>query len=203
MEASSWQRYTLKTQFPSVAGLRPGSPVRLAGIEVGSVTDTPLVGEQVEVVFEVNRAYRERTTTLSMGTLGSVLLLGESAVDITPSSSGTPIPEFGNVRAGQAAAQLADVASQANQGLSELTGLLQDIRTGRGTVGKLVTDPRTANALYASLTNLEEITARINSGEGSLGKMVRDDAFASSLTGATSNLQELTSKINRGEGTMG
>ena len=29
-----WQRYSLKTRFPSVAGLKPGSPVRLAGIEV-------------------------------------------------------------------------------------------------------------------------------------------------------------------------
>jgi phospholipid/cholesterol/gamma-HCH transport system substrate-binding protein len=33
-----WQRYSLKTRFNNVAGLAPGSPVRVAGVEVGSVT---------------------------------------------------------------------------------------------------------------------------------------------------------------------
>src|SRR5262249_17854143 len=32
-----WQRYSLKTKFPDVAGLTPGSPVRVAGVEVGTV----------------------------------------------------------------------------------------------------------------------------------------------------------------------
>ena len=32
-----WQRYNLKTRFANVAGLKAGSPVRLAGVEVGLV----------------------------------------------------------------------------------------------------------------------------------------------------------------------
>ena len=38
-----WQRYPLKTVFPSIAGLKPGAPVRVAGVEVGSVTDVAFV----------------------------------------------------------------------------------------------------------------------------------------------------------------
>ena len=34
-----WQNYPLKVQFPNVAGLMSGSPVRVAGVEVGAVTD--------------------------------------------------------------------------------------------------------------------------------------------------------------------
>ena len=30
-----WQRYMLKTRFPNVAGLAAGSPVRVAGVQVG------------------------------------------------------------------------------------------------------------------------------------------------------------------------
>ena len=44
-----WQRYALKTRFPNVAGLATGSPVRIAGVEVGTVTAVQLVAEQVEV----------------------------------------------------------------------------------------------------------------------------------------------------------
>ena len=31
-----WQRYSLKTRFGNVAGLKAGSPVRVAGVEVRS-----------------------------------------------------------------------------------------------------------------------------------------------------------------------
>ena len=33
-----WQRYSLKTVFDNIAGLKEGAPVRVAGAEVGSVT---------------------------------------------------------------------------------------------------------------------------------------------------------------------
>src|SRR5919201_1216177 len=74
----AWQRYTLKTQFPNVAGLAPGSPVRVTGVT--------LAGEKVDVEFQVKKDFRSRITDKSVASLGSVSLLGESAVDITPST---------------------------------------------------------------------------------------------------------------------
>src|SRR3954465_10799486 len=91
----SWQRYTLKTRFPNVAGLAKGSPVRVAGVEVGTVTDIQFAEAQVDVTFQVKETVRPRLTDQSTASLGSVPLLGESAVDITPAISGTPVPEFG------------------------------------------------------------------------------------------------------------
>src|SRR3954470_24033604 len=79
-----WQRYSLKTRFANVAGLKPGSPVRVAGKEVGTVTGIDFAAEQVDVTFEVNREIRDRITGNSLATLGSVSLLGEGAVDVTP-----------------------------------------------------------------------------------------------------------------------
>src|SRR2546423_5450910 len=96
----SWQRYTLKTRFTNVAGLASGSPVRVAGVEVGEVKGVDFSGEQVDVTFEVNTNARSRITDKSTASLGSVSLLGESAVDITPASTGTPIPDGGYVPAG-------------------------------------------------------------------------------------------------------
>src|SRR3954470_16927441 len=84
-----WQRYTLKTRFPNVAGLAKGSPVRVAGVEVGSVKEVAFAGTQVDVIFDIREDLRSRITDKSMATLGSVSLLGESAVDITPATSGT------------------------------------------------------------------------------------------------------------------
>src|ERR671936_3161958 len=55
-----WQRYPLKTRFPNVAGLAAGSPVRVAGVEVGSVKGVEFAGEQVDVTFEVRKDQRPR-----------------------------------------------------------------------------------------------------------------------------------------------
>ncbi len=35
----SWQRYELKTKFPDVKGLKSGAVVRVAGVEVGKVSE--------------------------------------------------------------------------------------------------------------------------------------------------------------------
>src|SRR3954471_12640370 len=61
-----WQRYRLKTQFDNVAGLKSGSPVRVAGVEVGSVTDVVLTGDKVDVLFQLNKDERQRVTDKSV-----------------------------------------------------------------------------------------------------------------------------------------
>src|SRR2546427_7945122 len=108
-----WQRYSLKARLPNAAGLVPGSPVRVAGVQVGSVKGLEFAGDQIDVTFQVNKEYRDKITTESTAFLGSVSLLGEGAVDITPSTRGTPIPEWGYVPLGRAKGQIADVAEQA------------------------------------------------------------------------------------------
>ncbi len=198
-----WQRYSLKTQFANVSGLKSGSPVRLAGVEVGQVTDVVLTGDQVDVLFDVNTGYRDRITTASMATLGSVSLLGEAAVDITASTKGTPIPAGGYVPHGASAVQLADVATQASQSVSEITGLLQDVRGGRGTIGKLMTDDKLYVELQQFVGAAGDLTRGIREGRGTLGKLVNDPQAANALEGTLKNVETLTRQLNAGEGSLG
>ena len=58
-----WQRYPLKTIFSDVATLQGGSPVRVAGVQVGSVTDVKLTPSAVEVWFEVSKDVQPLVTT--------------------------------------------------------------------------------------------------------------------------------------------
>jgi phospholipid/cholesterol/gamma-HCH transport system substrate-binding protein len=198
-----WQRYTLKTKFPNVAGLKAGSPVRLAGVEIGSVVDTPFSGEQVDVVFEVNKSYRDRITTMSTTKLGSVSLLGEAAVDITPSSAGTPIPDGGYVPAGKAAAQFSDVTDQASAGIVELSGLIHDLRQGRGTAGKLLTDDQLYLNVQQFVSTTNDLVNSIRGGRGTLGKLVTDRKTADELDAILVNINRLTTELNAGQGSMG
>ena len=198
-----WQRYAVKTIFPSVAGVKPGAPVRVAGVEVGSVTGVAFAGDQVEVVMEISRDVQSRVTSTSLASLGTVSLVGEPAIDITSSSSGTPVPEWGYIPSGVADGSLAAVTTQASTSIEALAGLLQDIRSGSGTIGQLITDETLYSQLTAVVGAAEQVVANVGEGEGTLGKLANDPAAAEALEASLQNLEAVTARIREGEGSLG
>ena len=198
-----WQRYNLKVKFANATGVQQGSPVRVAGVTVGAVTDIQFLGSEVDMLLEVREDMQERIRTSSRATIGSVSLLGEGAVDISASTTGQPIPEWGYVPSDAPPPQLADVTAQANRGIAEITALMQDIRAGKGTVGKLMTDEQ----LYAELRQItaaaREVTEGLSSGRGTLGQLLNNPESARQLENSLKNLTAITNKINAGEGSIG
>lgn len=198
-----WQRYGLKTVFANAAGLKTGAPVRVAGVDVGSVTEVQFLGDRVEVWMEVGREHAPRITSASVASLGSVSLLGEAALDITADSTGTPVPEWGYVRSGPTVGSIGDVATRASSGIEQLNGLLAGLRRGEGTAGRLLTD----DALYTELTALvraaEDVARGISAGRGTLGQLATDPGTAQALEASMRNLEAITSSIRAGEGNLG
>ena len=198
-----WQRYHLKTRFPSAIGLSVGSPVRIAGVEVGSVKGIEIAGEEVDLILEVNKEHRNQITTASVARLGSISLLGEGAVDITPSTKGTPLPDWGYVTPGRTPKAFADIADQASEGIDQINGLLRDVRAGKGTAGKLMTDERLYAELHQFVATAGQMTRELQQGRGTLGKLLKDPKAAESLEASVRNVEELTRRINAGEGSLG
>jgi phospholipid/cholesterol/gamma-HCH transport system substrate-binding protein len=198
-----WQRYSLKVLFDDVAGLKAGAPVRIAGVDVGSVATLNFVNDRVEVVVEIADEHRSRVTTGSRATLGSVSLLGEGAVDVTASSEGTPIPEWGYIPTGREAASINDVAAEAADGITEATNLLKDIRSGRGTIGKLFTDESLYRDLNALVASAERVASNVEQGRGTLGRLTNDDALYKEMNASVRDLNAITARIRNGEGSLG
>ena len=145
-----WQRYTLKAKFDNVAGLKPGAPVRVAGVEVGTVKDVAFNGTEVEVTFQLSREMQPRITTQSVAMIGVGVAARRGVARPHAAQDGTPVPEYGYVPSRRTPGQLADVAEGATKGLEQATQLIKDIRAGKGTVGKLFTD----EALYRDVAGL-------------------------------------------------
>lgn len=198
-----WQRYSLKTRFANAAGLKAGSPVRIAGVEVGSVDTVDLAGPEVEVVFQVNKDRQPLISTESVAILGSISLLGESSVDVTPSVKGTPVPEWGYVKQGPVATQISDVTSRASQGVEALTKLVTDISGGKGTVGKLMTDELLYTELQQFTAAANDMAQTVRQGRGTVGKLLNDPKTADALQASLTNVEQVTRKINAGEGSLG
>jgi phospholipid/cholesterol/gamma-HCH transport system substrate-binding protein len=198
-----WQRYWLKTQFNDVPGLKPGAPVRVAGVEVGTVKGIDFAGDRVEVRFQISKAMRSRVTTRSVASLGSLSLLGQATIDITPSSDGAPVPEWGYVRSGTAPGQLADVATSASEGLQEATRLLREMREGRGTIGRLFSDEKLYQELDRFVSTAANVVDGLQRGRGTAGKLVNDPAVYESLRSSLTSLNEVLQTVNAGEGSLG
>jgi phospholipid/cholesterol/gamma-HCH transport system substrate-binding protein len=199
----AWERYRLKAIFNNIAGLKEGAPVRVAGVEVGSVSEVNFIGDQVEVVVEVKDEHQPRITTESRATLGTVSLLGESAVDITASTRGTPIPEWGYIPTGPPPPTLAEVGELATEGIAEVTKLLQEIRAGRGTVGKLFTDDAVYKELNALLQSVDRVASQIATGRGTLGRLTNDPRLHDEILASVTDLRIIAGRIRNGEGSLG
>jgi phospholipid/cholesterol/gamma-HCH transport system substrate-binding protein len=201
-------KYHLKTRFPNAGGLQSGSVVRLAGVNVGAVDDVYLDGAVVEVVLRIRPDVQNKITDRSIAQVGSVSLLGEGAVDITASTDGTPLKDWSYIRSGRTPGQIADVAENATQTLAQATALIEDLRAGKGTIGKIFTqdelnDRAAAQNLERALANLDQVTTNIAAGKGSIGTLLNDDALAKSLTTTTDNLRAVSAGLRNGEGTAG
>jgi phospholipid/cholesterol/gamma-HCH transport system substrate-binding protein len=198
-----WQRYRLKAKFDNVVGLKSGAPVRVAGVEVGAVTDVEFNGVDVDVTFELAKAMQGRVTTDSTASVGSVSLLGEYLLDLTASATGRPLQQDQYVKSRRAPGQLADVAEGATRSLDQATLLLRDVRAGKGTVGKLFTDEALYRDVQGFVDAAEAVVQNLRAGRGTIGKLITDDGTYRSLEASLQHLQEMTARINAGEGSLG
>jgi phospholipid/cholesterol/gamma-HCH transport system substrate-binding protein len=198
-----WQRYHLKVRFANAGGVNEGSIVRVAGVKVGSVSKIDFVGSQIEMTLELNKTHQQRVRSTSRATIGSMSLLGEGAVDITATTTGQPIPDWGYVPAGPVPAQLSDVTTQASAGIADLNSVIHDLRQGKGTAGKLLTDEQLYQELEQFTTAARQVTQGLQSGKGTLGQLLNNPESARQLELSMKNLTAITDKINKGEGSLG
>jgi phospholipid/cholesterol/gamma-HCH transport system substrate-binding protein len=199
----AWQRYELKTKFDNVQGLKSGAIVRVAGVEVGKVTDVDFSGAAVQVTLAVKKEMQQRITTDSRASIGSLSLLGEPIIEISPATTGTPLKDGDFLPPGKGQAASSDVASSASASLEQATSLLKDIRQGKGTVGKLFTDDQLYRDVDKFVDSAQVVAGYLSKGRGTIGMLVRDPAAYRQLNEALANLQDMTRRINAGEGSIG
>ena len=197
-----WQRYSLKTRFEDINGLKSGAVVRLNGKEVGKVTSIEFAGTQIELVFEVSRDVQPLITNESIASLGSISLLGEAILDIHSSGRGTPLVEWSYLRADQKNS-FADLTTSASESLQEAGKVIADIRAGRGTVGKFFTDPQLYNEMRDFASSASVVAAYLRDGKGTLGSLARDPAAYNELKASLERLHVITQKIDTGDGPLG
>ena len=102
--------YLVTADFPSVGGLKPGSTVEIAGVEVGRVESIILADYQARVTMRIQPGVDlQEDSIASIKTKG---LIGEKYVRINPGGSDRLIPANGRIREVEAPVDFEELLSK-------------------------------------------------------------------------------------------
>jgi phospholipid/cholesterol/gamma-HCH transport system substrate-binding protein len=215
--------------FNSVSGLKPGSPVELNGVEVGTIKRVDLPQNpwkrQIKVWLEIDSRYANRIRgplnpkQRLAGQPGSVAriktlgLLGDKFIGINSGSPGYPvIPSGGEIPAAQPTnvdaliASGEDVMDNVVEISSSLNKILDRMERGEGILGQLTKDTPQSRRLQESLVgtseSLQRIADTIEHGQGPIPRMLNDRALADQLARSLDRFEGLLAQTQNGPGLL-
>lgn len=208
----------MSAEFENIQELKPGDPVKMAGVEVGSIRDIRLAEGKVRVDLTVNPDIEIRTS--SKASIKFVGLLGQNYISLS----------FGNPTDPKAVAN-AMLQTEEQPDIASLMAKLEGVASGVENLTRSfdsdgftkmlapVTDFIESNSenFSALIENARNVTTEVAEGRGSIGKLIMDDSFynstmasVESLQGAVTNVNEtfggakaIVDRINAGEGSLG
>ncbi|MDD1750176.1 MAG: MlaD family protein [Methanothrix sp.] len=201
--------YHLVIYLDNSLGLKTGSVVRLAGLDVGNVEDVGFTTDpslkKVLIKLSINKEYMDRIRKDSVVTIKTMGLLGDKYVDISVGSPTQPVVEPGGRLMEVSEAQFAGVLAGAATGLEgfnvvvgQLKQVMDDLARGEGTAGLLLKDPSLYNELNSSAVSLQAITADLKGGKGTAGKFLNDPKLYDNLNDVSNKAVLLVDKLNKG-----
>jgi phospholipid/cholesterol/gamma-HCH transport system substrate-binding protein len=205
---------TIYTLMEDSAALGTGSPVRLNGILIGSVTNVGLSGESaprriVRITMRVGSGELGRIPIDSQAAISSENVLGTKFINIRRGKSSQTVKDQGEVPSLDVSGieefvqSGYDVTVAARALLTRIESLVGDVEAGKGTIGKLLLDEKLYNGLTDTVEEARKITSAVSSGQGTVGKLLYDPSLYTELQGTVRKLDDIVTGIQEGQGTAG
>jgi phospholipid/cholesterol/gamma-HCH transport system substrate-binding protein len=209
-------KLTVVTYFVNSAGLKTGAAVNLEGVTIGTVKSVTIDNAParkltpVKVVMKLNEKYAVDLKKDSKASLSTVGVLGDTVVDINSQFAVGPRLQDGDELKTLETPSLSDVV-KASQGtieslnviLAKVNVIVDNVETGKGTIGQLINNPDLLNKANNAIDQLTTLERNINAGKGSIGKLVTDDSLYNRLNDTAAKLQDIASNVDSGKGTAG
>jgi phospholipid/cholesterol/gamma-HCH transport system substrate-binding protein len=210
------KKIALKSYFDNAGGLREGAPVRLQGVDIGSVTGIRIVSDAnerltpVEVTMKVRTVYRNNLHSDSVTALATAGVLGETYIDINSALARGPLAKNGDVLSTRDTPDIQDVV-RASQGtlqnmdalLKRLDRIVAFVESGQGSIGKVIYDPSLYNRINTTVTQFQGVVNQLSAGNGTLGKLFYDDQLYRKATDAVDKVDAIIADLDAGKGTAG
>jgi phospholipid/cholesterol/gamma-HCH transport system substrate-binding protein len=207
------------TRFDNTSGLVAGSPVRLVGVQIGTVDDitfpTDLTETRIKVTFKIDRAFAPRIRAGTVAYLKSLSYLSQDKyIELTPGDPAQPVLPVGEfIPSGRSTweetlEQGQDIADDVKEITSSLRDVLVAMNRGQGVVHDMIHNPDFGRQgvadLEGSLSSLRQILERVSRGQGVAGAMVSDNAYGrrqlENMDASLTHLRSLLERLDQPEG---
>lgn len=210
------KKLIVTTYFENAVGLKQGAAVNLQGVTIGTVeqvtvtTDPERKLTPVKVVMKLDGKYQDELRQDSKAALTTVGVLGDTVVDVNSQNAvGAPLRdgdelhtlETPNIQDVVKASQ--GTIEQLNVILAKMNAIVDNIQSGKGSVGQLINSPELYDKMNRTVTELNTLEANLNAGKGSVGKLLTDDALYNKLNDTTQKLNDIATQLQAGKGTAG
>ncbi len=211
------KKFPYETRFDSASGLVVGNPVRLNGVNVGSVLEVVLSGDPadrtVRVVYDVDKRAAPRLRKGTRASIKTIGLLGDKYIDLEGGRAEEPEVEIGEEIPPAPGAGIEKLLEGGGDLIADLSGIARSLKNilarteqGKGFLGQLTSESeegaRLGNSLHATLTSLNAILKKVETGHGLVGKLLADDRYGretgESLEAAIHSVQNVFGKIEEG-----
>jgi len=216
--------------FEEANNLREGDQVQLLGAKIGRVKEvTPNISaeksKRIKTVLSLEREVELLEN--SVISIQETSLLGGRNVMIDPGTFGgpvlppledggylgvvqkNPIAAFGDFGA-ELSKLVAENRESIKGSLANLNVITEDLREGKGLLGKLVKDEQfvaDARAVIGDartfMANASEASAQLKNGQGLVGALLYDPVAKQKFTDTLDNLQKLSADLNGQDGVLG
>jgi phospholipid/cholesterol/gamma-HCH transport system substrate-binding protein len=202
---------TYNVKFRDINGLKQGAQVIMSGMNVGSVSAIELPkksGDSVHVSIHIIKEAQGLIHLDSRATVTTVGLVGDKTIAITDGTSTSPVMPIGGWIIGESPRDLmgiVDTAASALAAVKKLTDLIDnmvtDIRSGKGTVGKFLTDDELYRQIKDIVSNTDNSIVSISNTAKQLGISI--DSALGNLASTSSAFKNLANSISSSKGTVG
>jgi phospholipid/cholesterol/gamma-HCH transport system substrate-binding protein len=198
-EEGLWQEYIqYQAVFKNISGLKKGSEVRLAGVTVGSVSSTTIRSDgKILVTFDVMKQYKDQIREDSQASIGSIGLLGDRSLDLTPGSPDKdPIPP-GGLLAGLEPMDIQELLARAAPSLDSIQKAFENLAK----ITEDMTDPK--GDFKQAVVNIKDTFGKVNAGEGTLGLLVSDPKLYKQTLDTVDSARNFLDSLNNPQGALG
>ena len=186
-----------RARFQEVQGLRSGSPVRMGGVDIGSVTEVAYgdVAEdkQIHVKMLVVKGESRRIRQDSVATIEGKGLLGDKMIVISVGNQKLPqIPVDGEVPSKEA-----DDITQLMGKLGVITGQVEKVVGNLERTTDSLADTKLHDNLKSSVESMNGILKSVDGGDGYVGKLIKSPEESQRLSQVMRNLETATAQLNQ------
>jgi phospholipid/cholesterol/gamma-HCH transport system substrate-binding protein len=156
--------FKLTTTFYNVSGLQVGNNIRFSGINVGTVDNIKIINDStVQVDMLIQQSVQKFIKADCEAAIGSAGLIGDRILIITQGSADAVLAKDGQQISSKEPVEpdaiMASLQVTANNAViisDQLAGIMTQINSGHGTLGRFIKDSTIASNINQTIVNLKK-----------------------------------------------